>query len=224
MTSFTVGETEARRGDALSRVAQSGRPSSEPSSGGLALSVTDSLSVEPRPEGSASPSLFASRGLSCYGTFSARFPSRARCFQLPAAVGAGSAPRTPGSPIAARHPQTRSGPGVGCSRPGGAIRMPALHGHSDLQGRASPRHVPETLYPAWATLLLCGPRPACGPGAQDKRADQTASQARRLMLPVPFLPSSPRGGLRGTKGPAVASCRPVLGQQVRGRELPVRRG
>lgn len=107
----------------------------------------------------------------------------------------------------------------------GAIGMPALHGHSDLQGRASPRHVPETLYPAWATLLLCGPHPACGPGAQDKRADQTASQARRLMLPVPFLPSSPRGGLRGTKGPEVASCRPVLGQQVRGKEgLPVEAG
>lgn len=64
-----------------------------------------------------------------------------------------------------------------------------------------------------------------GPGAQDKRADQTDSQAQRLVL-LGTLSSlkSPPGAL-GEERPEVAACHPVLGQQVRGEEgLPVEAG
>lgn len=45
------------------------------------------------------------------------------------------------------------------------------------------------------------------------------------MLPGALSPLKSPWGLRGTKGPEVASCRPVLGQQVRGKEgLPVEAG
>lgn len=62
------------------------------------------------------------------------------------------------------------------------------------------------------------------PRAQDKRADQTDSQAQRLVLlsPLSFLKSPQGGGFGGRKGPEVAARRLVLGQQVRGEEgLPV---
>lgn len=76
----------------------------------------------------------------------------------------------------------------------GATRTPALHDHGNLTREGRPRRVPETPHPAWATLLLRCPHPACGPGAQDKRADQTDSQARRLMLPGALSPlESPWG-------------------------------